>query len=336
MLSMPKFPRPQISATHGPAFAAGVLMACALVLGIPAAPVLGFTFQVDDLLVDQGPITQGTDSSVSGGGIIGGERDLSVTRSSGTGDVEAEVVAATARLGFAVAMDTEGEAVVTWDGADGSAALDPSGLPGVDLTEGGNVDALFFSVVSSTAGVTMRLEVFTDGADASTFETTLPAIVDPRVYRLPFAGFVAASTSVGGADFSNVGAVRLTLSGGSGATAVLQGPIEGSGTAPVVTVGKVDLDDFSTSGGSELGSTEVQAGDTITYQITVDNTGGEATMVDLQDLLDANLAQVGGAADVRISPIAFEDRYDDHCGNTRLEIRGSSALLANDFDPNPG
>ncbi|MEM9596045.1 MAG: Ig-like domain-containing protein, partial [Acidobacteriota bacterium] len=47
-------------------------------------------------------------------------------------------------------------------------------------------------------------------------------------------------------------------------------------------------------------------------------------------------AQVGGAADVRISPIAFEDRYDDHCGNTRLEIRGSSALLANDFDPNPG
>ena len=60
------------------------------------------------------------------------ERDFTVTHTAGAGAVSAEVTGSST-LSFSVAAATDGEVLITYDGSDGDAALDPPGLANEDL-----------------------------------------------------------------------------------------------------------------------------------------------------------------------------------------------------------
>jgi uncharacterized repeat protein (TIGR01451 family) len=105
--------------------------------------------------------------------------------------------------------------------------------------------------------------------------------------------------------------------------AVVAGPAPAAG--PTITASKTD---------GIPNATAVNPGDTISYSITITNTGADATNVTLQDTVDPNTTIVNGSA--HATPIGVNDSYNV-LGNVRISVPdGLSDLLANDVDPDTG
>ncbi len=82
------------------------------------------------------------------------------------------------------------------------------------------------------------------------------------------------------------------------------------------------------AGGDVNGNTFINPGDTLTYSVTISNSGMDATGLSFSDTLDANLTLVGGS--VMASPVAVNDSYP--CtGNLSISIPAGSGVLANDY-----
>lgn len=151
--------------------------------------------------------TSGGFSSVLTAESLGGERDINVANITGSVPVDVNInVPGTMQVN----ADTGDSSNITvdWDGADANVALDTTGLGGVDLTAGGNaafrVNISFLNIGS----LAMVITVYTDGANAS--QGTITATGTGN-YTETFANF---TTFLGaGADFSNVGAIRMEFPG---------------------------------------------------------------------------------------------------------------------------
>ena len=107
---------------------------------------------------------------------------------------------------------TTGVAEITWDGNDGTAeVLNPTGLGGVNLTLGG--DNAFAIRATSDLGADLVLTVYTDQTNFSSAILSVPAdnTFMFQDYTIPFASFLGIGGS--GADFTNVGAISLTVVG---------------------------------------------------------------------------------------------------------------------------
>jgi hypothetical protein len=98
--------------------------------------------------------------------------------------------------------------------------------------------------------------------------------------------------------------------------------------APIITATKVDsFPDPNANGKAE-------PGDTITYTVTISNTGSaDATAVQFSDSVDTNTTLVAGS--VQTQPIATDDAYNV-LGNVRIQPNAANGLLANDRDPDTG
>ncbi len=96
--------------------------------------------------------------------------------------------------------------------------------------------------------------------------------------------------------------------------------------APMITATKTD----SFADGDMDGKAE--PGETITYSITIQNTGPDPALnLTLNDTVDSNTMLIG--ASVHSTPIGFNDAYNV-LGNVRIQVPdGASDLLANDTDP---
>ena len=170
---------------------------------------------IDDFSTDQALIfaigAGSTASSFASGGMLGGERDLEVAVSAGA--VSSWEVTGGA-LNFSVSAATTGAGVLAWDGADGlpaSTDLDPVGLGGVDLTSGGALDSIALTILSADTTGSLTFTVYTDAANFSNSTVPIGPIVTATDFIVPFASFTVAAGA--GADFSNVGAVVLTING---------------------------------------------------------------------------------------------------------------------------
>jgi hypothetical protein len=153
--------------------------------------------------------------ALSAGGILGGEREVHLERLSGnSGSVSADVNGSfTDAVSFASSPATAGRSLFTYDGGDGLFGVNPIGLGGIDLTEGG-LNNGFMVNATSDLGATLRLSVFTDADHYSTRSFLISA--DPSFtftnYFNSWATFTAGG-SLGGADFTNVGAITVELDG---------------------------------------------------------------------------------------------------------------------------
>jgi uncharacterized repeat protein (TIGR01451 family) len=240
------------------------LCAC---LGSPAAaqPIV-----IDDFSTNQAALAltfppAGTSaSSTVAGTMLGGERDLLISLTSGV--IAGNGLSATVSTGFySYSQDATiaGSGRVEWDGADGNAtSLDPTGLGGVDLTAGGTQNAFLVRLLSDDLPLPLVLDVHTDGANASTRSLALPGLIFASTdYVIPYSAFSVLSGA--GASFNNVGALTLTV--GSPVTAPdlvidLVSTIS-TLTAPKTVAVVVDAD----------GDNATSPGDTLEYTIVLSN-----------------------------------------------------------------
>ena len=263
------------------------------VRAIPTLDIDTFeTAQAQISLTSPGDTGTSTSSFVSGAGILGTERDLQVTLTAASNPGEG-VASDTLGGRFSYAQDPNVTASgqLQYDGVDGSMALDPTGLGGVDLTNAGRNNAFEILIPFDDNPIDLTFDVYTDAGNTSTytFDPGGGIFTTPETFIIPFADFSTAAGT--GADFSNVGAVTVTL--------------ESAGNAPDFT-----LDFFNTT--STVGAVKIDAlindvnsnglvdrGDTLRYTITGENVDDEidavADNVVFTDAPDPNTTLIVGS-----------------------------------------
>lgn len=276
---------------------------------IEAADVLGELFTVIDSFNtspqtvfddtnDGVPVT----SSVLGpaSDIIGGARDLLVSKTSVNGRVQLSVndPLFPGFLSFDSIQTGQGRRVVQWDGPDGSAlTLDDAGLGNADLTSGGTATGLRFDIGADSPSGSATVRIYTDDGVAGTatrFSTGVIQIPDTGGLAssqefLPFASFTP--TGGGGADFTRVGAIEFEITGAANV----------NGAANLVgaigpTIRTADFSNFATAD-LRLAMTADNAspgvGQNVTFTLTVNNDGPDAASgVAVQNLLPAGMTYV--------------------------------------------
>jgi len=156
--------------------------------------------------------------------ILGGSRHLIARRTEGDGQFTAQVTGAVLSHG---ASTHTAETYVIWDGrtqadlGNGSDPEDPdtidfTGLGGENLTLGCPTDAQaisFLASVDNNAGATVTVDVYTNATDFSTGSAAIPQNTTAPI-SIPFSGAGGFSTGTGAlnpADFTDVGAIRLSI-----------------------------------------------------------------------------------------------------------------------------
>jgi len=213
-------------------------------LGLLAGTGRAGAILIDDFSTDQMVIWLGglgsASSQVSGAGILGGERDMEVTVVSNVGVIMA---ASLDTLNYAHAFTSEGTGLIVWDGPDGAATLDPTGLGGVDFTDGGTEDKIAIPLLSSNLVAPMVLTAYTDAVNYSTATVSLPGGTPPQLRLIVLhTDFIAAPGGTG-ADFANIGAFSLLINGSStpGLTAGFGSVVPEPSTATLLLFGIVGI-----------------------------------------------------------------------------------------------
>ena len=148
--------------------------------------------------------------------VLGGERDVWLSRtSSNSGSVSMDVDGSfNGALAYASSPATSGYALITYDGTDGSSALNYTGLGGIDLTQSG-VNTGVAIGTTSDIGAAATFTVYSDATHYSTYNVPVLADIDFNFtrYFATFSSFTTGAGAAGGADFTNVGAITLKLDG---------------------------------------------------------------------------------------------------------------------------
>ncbi|MCG8408196.1 MAG: hypothetical protein MI923_23600 [Phycisphaerales bacterium] len=160
---------------------------------------------------------------------LGGERDLRVFAPPVTPAFTADTNL-TAPSVFAYSEPTVLNAIVEleYDGIDGSAFLDATGLGGIDLTADG-ADRFVLDVIAADFAGFMTIFVYSDASNSSAAQIPFGAgIVSSTLFEFPFATF--APNLGAGADFTNVGAMEFVI--GSVPNSLLEFRLDSIRTTP--------------------------------------------------------------------------------------------------------
>jgi uncharacterized repeat protein (TIGR01451 family) len=202
-------------------------------------------------------------SSASGAGILGAERDMEIYLSSGViAGNGLDAVVSSGFMSYSQDATIAGTLECQWDGADGSSALNPTGLGGIDLTGGGAQDAIQLNLSFDDLPAETTWTVYSDGGNASSVTFTLPGLIFGNTrFVIPFSAFTPILGA--GADFSDVGAITLTAGSSSAAPDLVIDDVQTAATlnAPMT----VAL--FNDVGGDGMAN----PGDTLRYTVRIDN-----------------------------------------------------------------
>ena len=231
---------------------------------------------------------------------IGGERDLIVNRTSVNGEVSLNVNNPVLPNVLAFDSNSTGEGTqrVTYDGFDGSAAVNDAGL-NTDLTSGGAAQGITLDIGGDLANGNAVVRLFSDDGVAGTatrfssFTLPIPVTGGGTTVSefIPFSSFAASG---GGADFTDIGAIELDISG----------PTNLNGTANLVgTLGPtIFTQNFASLESADLNLNKSvsdptpNVGEQITYTIAVTNSGpSTATGVTVTDQLPAGVSFVSSS-----------------------------------------
>ena len=152
-------------------------LACCLLVGSVAASTAA---NAAPLLIDDFTTAQSGTSSIQGGGILGGERDIVAN-----GSAEAVIGSGMANMSLP-AGENSNFVIADYDGQDGSAGAPAFLLGDVDLTDGGTNKGLELDVISVTGTVSLTIRISLDVSTA--VEQTL--VIDaPGPFLVPFSSF---------------------------------------------------------------------------------------------------------------------------------------------------
>ena len=202
---------------------------------LAAAITMGFSFGANAAVVDLFTTAQSvsdllgggaTSNSVSGAGIVGGERDVSVDVITSPIGLGATASVASGYLSLNSQSGVAGNLVVQWDGVDGSMALG-SGLS-LDLTDGNPIASMGFVIRTYNADspFTFSLGAYSAGGASSVIllngHTTAGFIAAGVPSYIPLTGFQACGfvggdvlgvTCSGSVDLTQISALELRVYG---------------------------------------------------------------------------------------------------------------------------
>ena len=200
-------------------------------------------------------------SSTVLGGMIGGERDvrLDITACPGVGDLSVLVTS----YFHSADAGVRGTSLAAWDGIDGNGlVVNPTGLGGIDLTEGGTQDAFQLLIQQADLNSTLVFDVYTNGSNSSRYILNLVGGALNTDLVVPFADFVPNLGA--GADFTNVGAITMLIDGTAVSSLdVIVDFLSTTSTLTAIKTGALLID----SDNDGL----IEAGETIRYTITITN-----------------------------------------------------------------
>jgi len=151
---------------------------------------------------------------------LGGERDVFVDATAGSISVSANGTPKPGELVFDVGAGANGKRVVSYDGLDGSASLNSTGLNNLDLTSAGSANAFRFQI-GGEAGTRLTIRVYS-GANASSREVAIPTTSGANATAdliVPFSDFTSLAGS--GANFASIGAIEIEVTGPDAADAIV-------------------------------------------------------------------------------------------------------------------
>eukprot|EP01090_Pellita_catalonica_P008867 TRINITY_DN19932_c0_g1_i1.p1 TRINITY_DN19932_c0_g1~~TRINITY_DN19932_c0_g1_i1.p1 ORF type:complete len:343 (+),score=34.34 TRINITY_DN19932_c0_g1_i1:124-1152(+) len=152
----------------------------------------------------------------TGANVLGGTRKIKLTQfSAETDNIISTHVGSTSQLHimtYSVSQGATAQLDVWYDASiDNSTDVDPSGLGGVDLTQGGQ-DAMVAIPHSSDLSAPLIVRVYTSATEISQFYVhNLDVAETEGVIIIPFASFVKAPDADSEASFNNVGAVHFVV-----------------------------------------------------------------------------------------------------------------------------
>lgn len=186
-----------------------VVVACVglLVLAGPASAAIIDDFSTGSLAFVP---ASSTSNSQTAGTMLGGERDETIVNTASSGGILAGVSGGAYSYG---ALNATGSALLSWDGTDGNAALDPVGLGGVDLTESGVQTHFAIEILSNDFAADLILTVYTAVGDFSQITVSTPGGIPSGPAQTLSIAFADLLPTGAGADFTNVGAITLEIDG---------------------------------------------------------------------------------------------------------------------------
>lgn len=151
-------------------------------------------------------------SSVAASEVVGGERDIRATFTSGLANLDVAVVPGSSLFTFSSGANVIGTALVQYDGADGDAtALNATGLGGISLNSNNSLAGFQISTRGDSAGQAVVIRVYSSATNFSTATVTPPNQVTPEPIFVPFSAFTVGGGT--GANFNSVGAIELFIDG---------------------------------------------------------------------------------------------------------------------------
>ncbi len=206
--------------------AAKAIWTCLAILAIPlllqaqSPPIDNFDNPIAPVQSVQANAGTTPDGDATVVAVLGGERDLLATHSSGAANIDVLVEAnLNQRLEFSAGSSTDGSGDAVWDGADGDPyTIDYTGLGGVDLTTNGD-DRIRLKDVGTDWQCEYTITIWTDAANYCSNSQIIPQLSSGLMIDFLYSGFVDSPCS-GTVDFTNVGAIRVHI-GSAGSWDVL-------------------------------------------------------------------------------------------------------------------
>jgi hypothetical protein len=174
--------------------------------------------------------------------VLGGYRDLFLTNVTGNMPTQsARGVVGAGILNYANDAAIGSELRITWDGQDKSSAVNTSGLGGINLSQNGVLDALAANFTFADKDLSAMFTIWDMAGNQSSATYTFPSGISSSqpVYfaytQEEFDKIIGSNKALfsSGVDFTNVGAIQLSLKSASNQVA-LDATVDGIESADVV------------------------------------------------------------------------------------------------------
>ena len=174
---------------------------------------------IDTFDTDQGPVIVETtstthDTTVTGGGVIGGEREMLVHCGTGCSNLK-RIFGVVDNGVFSHSQDqgVTGYTVLTWDGTTGgddALSVDANtGFGDTDFTDGGSEIGLYYKIIDDDVNFDLTFTAYTDAGNYSNLVVSHSGPITDSNFVALYSNF---STVAGlGVDFQHVRALQLRI-----------------------------------------------------------------------------------------------------------------------------
>jgi hypothetical protein len=178
--------------------------------GVLFASMANATSFTIDPFDDTQQLTATASSNIAAADIIGGHRYGSITKISGPGTDTLNINNPTINvLDLSMAAGDNSNMRLLYDGTSNTTGVNAFSLSGIDFTQLGLLTMIRISLESGQAN-TLTMKVYKDASDFSSATVAYSGDSTFHNYDTSFTSFVATGT---GADFTNVKAFEVTISG---------------------------------------------------------------------------------------------------------------------------